>query len=66
MSIMKTKAPETPMKIVGVRQDRIHNHATFAVVIVEDQDGKKWQFRCSCFNFDLVPMEDKPYAAVQM
>ena len=44
-------------RVVGFRQDRLNDIAVFAVIIVEDECGNQYEFRTSCFNFEMTPIK---------
>ena len=44
-------------RVVGFRQDRLNDTAVFVVIIVEDERGNQYEFRTSCFNFDMKPIK---------
>ena len=44
-------------RVVGFRQDRLSAFAVFVAIIVEDERGNQYEFRASCFNFDMKPIK---------
>jgi len=42
-----------PLRAVGVRQEQVIRFAVYATVICEDDDGDRFEFNVSCFNFDM-------------
>lgn len=42
-----------PLRAVGVRQERVSKFAVYVTVICEDDDGDRFEFNVSRFNFDM-------------
>ena len=54
MADLKTVVEQKkPLLAVGVRQERISRFAVYVTVICEDDDGDRFEFGASCFNFDM-------------
>ena len=54
MADLKTVVEQKkPLRAVGVRQERISGLAVYATVICEDDDGDRFEFDVSRFNFDM-------------
>lgn len=55
----KPPQPTGLCRVVGAEQTRQNQAAIYARVIVEDEAGKRWSYKTSCFLFDLKPVDEK-------
>ena len=54
MADLKTVVEQNkPLRAVGVRQENISRIAVYVTVICEDDDGDRFEFDASRFNFDM-------------